>query len=52
MSGMLTWNASLDGRFVGYGSSDLSIGMLDAKTLSVRGSLRFKFAVSLKQYFI
>ena len=27
--------SSLDGRFLGYGSSDLSIGILDTKTLTV-----------------
>jgi prolactin regulatory element-binding protein len=27
--------ASFDGRFLGYGSSDLTIGLLDAKSLSV-----------------
>ncbi|KAJ3517553.1 hypothetical protein NLJ89_g439 [Agrocybe chaxingu] len=30
----LTFNSSPDGRFLGFGSSDLSIGMLDAKTLA------------------
>lgn len=36
---------SLDGRFLGYGSSDLSIGMLDTKTLSVRPLSRCPFSL-------
>ncbi|PPQ65220.1 hypothetical protein CVT26_000197 [Gymnopilus dilepis] len=32
--GLTCMDLSLDGRFLGYGSSDLTIGMLDAKTLS------------------
>ncbi|EKM80201.1 hypothetical protein AGABI1DRAFT_57743 [Agaricus bisporus var. burnettii JB137-S8] len=31
---LTAFDISLDGRFLGYGSSDLSIGMLDSKTLS------------------
>jgi len=37
-----TWSnieASFDGCFLGYGSSDLTIGVLDAKNLSVFNSL-------------
>ncbi|KAF9004776.1 hypothetical protein BDQ17DRAFT_1424609 [Cyathus striatus] len=34
--GITCFDISADGRFLGYGSSDLSIGMLDAKTLAVR----------------
>jgi hypothetical protein len=30
--------ASFDGRFIGYGSSDLTIGVLDANSLSVFNS--------------
>ncbi|TFK43366.1 WD40 repeat-like protein [Crucibulum laeve] len=32
--GLTCFNISADGRFLGYGSSDLAIGMLDAKTLN------------------
>jgi len=32
--GLTCFDISVDGRFLGFGSSDLTIGMLDAKTLS------------------
>ncbi|KAF9452062.1 hypothetical protein P691DRAFT_795693 [Macrolepiota fuliginosa MF-IS2] len=37
--GLTTFDVSRDGRFLGYGSSDLSIGMLDSKTLSPLGAI-------------
>ena len=43
--------ASFDGRFIGYGSSDLTIGVLDAKSLSVFNSLYLTLELRLIKIF-